>query len=149
MRSDRIIPKVEYFKGKYPLLFREGCLRSGFNLPPGWEPLVEKLFSIIEHHLKTFVPEEIREGIYVVQIKEKFGFLRVYLNQNTPHINGAIEMAESMSSITCEKCGMLGTLRSSGWFKVLCDKHHEERQELEKEKAELVEKKLESAIIIK
>ena len=117
-------PKSEEFKAKYPLLFREGCLRSGFHLPAGWYPLVERLCSSIENQLTHFVPEEIRGEVYVVQVKEKFGGLRFYMNVGTPYIDGAISLAESLSYITCEECGNSGELRKNGYLRVLCNKDY-------------------------
>ena len=125
MRADRIKkdPKVIELTEKYPLLFKEGCLQVGFHLPAGWEALVGSLCHTIENQLEHFVPEEIRGEIYVVQIKEKFGTLRVYLNQSTPYIDGAIELAEALSYKICEMCGNSGTLRQGGYVRTLCDAH--------------------------
>src|SRR5258708_20889118 len=90
---------------RYPLLFKEGYARSGFEVGEGWVPLIDGLCTIIEWHLKTFVPEELRGGVYVAQIKEKFGSLRFYMNQSVFFIDGAIAMAEHMSYRICEDCG--------------------------------------------
>jgi hypothetical protein len=123
----RANPKAEEFKTKYPLLFKEGCLRSGFYCPEGWLPLVHRLCSVIEHQINNYIPEEIRGEIYINQIKEKFGTLRVYLNQETPYISGAIAMAEAMSHITCDTCGLVGKIRTGSYTQTLCDICSEER----------------------
>jgi hypothetical protein len=56
-----------------------------------------------------------------VQIKEKFGGLRVYLNGETPEMTAAIIEAERKSFETCEQCGAPGKLRRGGWISTLCD----------------------------
>ena len=50
------------------------------------------------------------------QVKEKFGGLRVYMNQTTPGIDEAIDAATEQASTTCEKCGKKGSLREHGWW---------------------------------
>lgn len=55
------------------------------------------------------------------QIKEKFGTLRVYSSGGDEFCSGVIAMAESMSAITCEDCGVPGKAREGGWIRTLCD----------------------------
>lgn len=112
-------PEFEDFQKKYPNLFKE-YPRSGFALPAGWSALAESLCANLENHI-TQLPEEIRGEIYVAQVKEKFGGLRWYMNQQTPYIQGAISLAESLSYKICEVCGLPGKTRNGGWIRVLCD----------------------------
>jgi len=65
----------------------------------------------------------------IVQIKEKFGGLRVYTNGITETHHAYIDFASAMASRTCEVCGSPGESRNTGWVKTLCDKHHKEREE--------------------
>jgi hypothetical protein len=60
----------------------------------------------------------------IVQVKEKFGSLRFYINGGTPEMYNYISFAEAMSGRTCEVCGAPGKSRNNGWIKVLCNKHH-------------------------
>ena len=106
---------------KYPLLFKK---IKHIECDSGWHPLLDKLFNRIEAEIKCQVPEEIRDEIYIDQVKEKFGTLRVYLNQTTPYIDGLISMAESISGIICEVCGDPGQMRSGGWNRTLCSNHY-------------------------
>jgi hypothetical protein len=55
------------------------------------------------------------------QIKEKYGTLRVYYSGGDDFCQGVIDMAESMSSVTCEDCGVPGKAREGGWIRTLCD----------------------------
>jgi len=61
--------------------------------------------------------------IVVQQIKEKYGTLRFYTNYTDDYINGAVSMAECISSVTCEECGKPGKLYTSGWWRVACQDH--------------------------
>lgn len=60
----------------------------------------------------------------VLQVKEKFGDLRFYVDHGDNQIFALIEMAAYLSAATCEKCGAPGTRRDGGWIKTLCDEHH-------------------------
>ncbi len=75
-------------------------------------------------------PRKVREPVpqvVVEQVKEKFGTLRFYYQGGDEVISGMVRMAESMSAVTCEECGVPGTRRGGGWVTTLCDKHAEER----------------------
>jgi hypothetical protein len=68
---------------------------------------------------------EIYPDYRVVQVKEKFGTLRYYIdgvpNELFDAIYARIGQAERESSITCETCSGPGELRNNGWLKTLCD----------------------------
>jgi hypothetical protein len=68
------------------------------------------------------VPDAVPQLI-VMQVKEKFGTLRFYADGGDTTTYCMINMAESMSSCTCEQCGSPGILRSSRWARTLCDLH--------------------------
>ena len=87
----------------------------------GWYYLLHQLFSAVEHYIEHYIPQELQEGIYLAQCKEKFGTLRVYMEQSIPFIDGAIALAELMSGKICEDCGAIGQRRSGGWIRTLCN----------------------------
>jgi len=58
---------------------------------------------------------------FVVQVKQKFGGLRFYMNFETKEMSAAIYEAEKRAQETCEDCGKPGVLRSGGWLETLCD----------------------------
>jgi hypothetical protein len=103
----------------------------------GWYEILSRLCYIVNNHLdyKKRLNEPL-ESFYWSQIKEKFGGLRAYCYGADEYIRGAIEMAESMSYITCEVTGEKGKLRKQrkndegeepipAWIKTLCDKEAE------------------------
>lgn len=58
-----------------------------------------------------------------IQIKEKFGGLRVYLtDESSPEVKALLREAEQRARVTCESCGGSGTLHVSarGWYRTLC-----------------------------
>jgi hypothetical protein len=65
---------------------------------------------------------------HLVQVKEKFGALRFYINTGSDEIFKKIHSYENQSYEICETCGEKGELRLVGWYKTLCNKHHEERK---------------------
>ena len=102
----------------------------------GWYEILSRLFYIVNSRLdyKKRVDEPL--GYFGwSQIKEKFGGLRAYSSGADEYIRGAIEMAESISYITCEITGEKGKLRKQrrddngepmpAWIKTLCDSEAE------------------------
>lgn len=71
------------------------------------------------------VPVACRQVI-AVQVKEKFGSLRFYIDGGDDYVRGAINFAEWMSSTTCEACGSEGKIYTDGWYKALCKQHARE-----------------------
>jgi hypothetical protein len=61
-----------------------------------------------------------------VQVKEKYGTLRFYINYGTDQHYNYIGFAEIMSGRTCEVCGAPGQTYPIGWHQTLCDKHADE-----------------------
>ena len=70
-----------------------------------------------------------------VQVKEKFGGLRFYIDRGTDKHYDYITFAESMSYRTCEMCGAPGKRYTDGWHMTLCETHAKEqdREELNDE----------------
>ena len=91
---------------------------GGFECGDGWLPII----SIVLKHLNQVG----HEGFKVLQIKEKFGGLRIYTSYTDDRIDSIIDAAEQEARKTCEDCGSridvsLG-YRSPGkyWVATLC-----------------------------
>lgn len=94
-------------------------MASRDNVGPGWQPLLDELEARLE---ATGVPYT------VVQIKEKFGGLRYYVDFGVDYDEvpseffKAIDDAELRSYVTCEFCGKPGKpTPPPGWVKTLCE----------------------------
>lgn len=73
------------------------------------------------------VPKAIPQ-VTLDQVKEKFGTLRFYYTGGDDYIDGMVTMAESMSGVTCEECGLPGTQTQGGWIKTACAAHRGESE---------------------
>jgi hypothetical protein len=79
----------------------------------------EILESTEGREVRDLVPQVVAK-----QVKEKFGTLRFYYSGGDEYIAGLMQMADSMSSVTCDECGAPGnTGNSGGWIAVRCDAH--------------------------
>lgn len=127
---------------KYPKIFRdrsgsmqETCMCWGFSHGDGWYDILDAACSNIQHHIdwkrksEPFAGmtdeefDEIHQPV-AAQVKEKFGGLRLYVDNCDEYVRGVVAMAESMSYRTCEECGNSGTRRPGGWIRTLCDGCH-------------------------
>jgi hypothetical protein len=72
---------------------------------------------------KAKLDEETAKVPVAVQVKEKFGGLRFYVQAATKEHYNYISFAESMSYRTCESCGADGKTYTDGWHTTLCDIH--------------------------
>ena len=120
----------------------KGPLFSGdwldLTFPPGWLGLIEQLVADLEA-----LPGG--ENLRCRQLKEKFGTLRLYLDDQglrsdllgggggvsiSPKECGLLGQAQQLigaaemtSGSTCYVCGAAGTMRRYGWILPLCDYH--------------------------
>jgi hypothetical protein len=90
---------------------------------PRWES--SKDFITQEHidEAKARLDEETLKVPVAVQVKEKFGGLRFYVQAATDKHYQYISFAESMSYRTCDQCGNPGKTYTDGWHTTLCDIH--------------------------
>lgn len=126
---------------KHPRLSRPRL--HGWEIGVGWIGLVDRYFDVVDH----VVPEHV--GFKVVQIKEKFGGLRLYCQPVLPQMKTkqadddvivshqprklerwelelqmAKTLAEQRSYFVCERCGQPGRLRvRDGYYFTACDEH--------------------------
>ncbi|MGA7928710.1 MAG: hypothetical protein WCA20_22285 [Candidatus Sulfotelmatobacter sp.] len=100
----------------------------GFCVGDGW---FDTLWRLCED-LKPLVAEfEVAGGpkFEVLQVKEKSGGLRVYVNcDRNEAIQQRIGIAIQESLHTCEICGQPGKQHSGDWSKTLCDEHDASEQ---------------------
>jgi hypothetical protein len=123
----RLLPETEMserLRNRFPALIpprRSGSPLSerGIEVGDGWEMLVENLLIGLR---------DLGYAKPIIQIKEKFGGLRVYhsLKGWTESMDKRLRLAEAMAWTTCETCGDPGQLYAttdSGWRYVACLKH--------------------------
>ena len=124
---------------KYPKLYRQKDLDMrqtamcwGISCGDGWYNIIDNLSQVIQdrsdwlngegiHEYRDLPEDHVKESIEAVQVKEKYGWLRFYVNYTDSYIDGAISLAESLSYKTCETCGNLGEVNESGWRMTRCE----------------------------
>lgn len=93
-----------------------------YECDKGWYRLIDSCLKEVQE-----LYDRNKTEFEVLQVKEKFGQLRIYLNN---YINGSHEILERYSKLStsiCEVCGEKGCLCVKGRFlKILCDKHRVE-----------------------
>ena len=104
----------------------EKLYKDYFPVGQGWKKLVLKLVK----NLIKIDPE-----IEVMQVKEKFGGLRFYINgvtrKNVEEVYRLITEAEIESYYICENCGTKDKVTTKpicGWLLTLCSKCRKERE---------------------
>lgn len=92
----------------------------GFECGNGWAGLIDEILT----ELRTACP-----NARIVQVKEKLGGLRIYLeNKLDEEAKVILRRAELKSFTVCETCGAPGELRRTcGHVGVRCDQHWERR----------------------
>jgi len=99
--------------------FQESLMAFGLEVGDGWFDILWRLSEALEAEINALPPSD--DLPRAVQVKEKYGEIRVYLSSETDTMTRAIEQAEAESAITCESCGLRGTLRGTHWVITLCD----------------------------
>jgi hypothetical protein len=119
-------------KDQYPKLFDQSktnliISNYGIQCDEGWFPIIATLCEQLNG-----LAEELKltddSWPYFLQIKEKFGTLRTYINfsgfkdeVSQDKVRNIIEQASLSSAITCERCGQPGSFRNTGWVHTYCD----------------------------
>jgi hypothetical protein len=119
---------TKYLIEHFPILYRgvdepitQNLMSFGFECGDGWFNLIKDLSEKIEDYNNSLGDDEY--PCIAVQVKEKYGTLRFYVNGGTDEIFNWIDEAETKSEKTCEVCGDPGELKTSGWCMVRCSKH--------------------------
>lgn len=102
---------LEDFKRAFPGLYSGELI--GFSVPPGWVDLVWQLSEQLEPL-----------GVQCIQVKEKFGGLRFYLERYGAGSQALIEAAENKSTRTCQECAAPGSLAQRGMLILTCCDSH-------------------------
>jgi hypothetical protein len=144
--------QLEDMAKRWPDLFQKSQI-DYFEVGYGWYAIIETLCEMLSRNVTRIrdkisylsidlspgnlerirvYEEELAEAIeelpQIMQVKEKFGGLRFYAFHAEGVNRSYINFAETLSMRTCEWCGAPGEARSDGWTKVLCEKHHKERE---------------------
>lgn len=102
----------------------------GFEVPPTWMYAIEKFLQQTKFH-----HEKNNYKINILQIKEKFGCLRIYAtveNENDDRniLTEMISYAKAITDHTCAECGKMqvGLRTRKDWISYLCDECFERKE---------------------
>lgn len=102
----------------FPGLFKGNMLC--IECDEGWSGIIDSFCQNVDYTLRDYpnAPD-----VTIELIKEKFGGLRIHIHANgMKNLFEIVDHYEQMSHKICERCGMLGKLRSHRpWHKTLCD----------------------------
>lgn len=94
-----------------------------FECHKGWYRIINGFLLCMDRYVyarRIWEPSQDFLDFSVIQIKEKFGGLRIYCSYEDDYIKGVIGLAEIMAYNTCEISGEPGFLhQKNGWFKTL------------------------------
>jgi hypothetical protein len=102
---------------------RRTAMPRGFEHDDGWFDILWRLCEDLEPLVAEF---EQTTGLKfeVMQVKEKFGGLRFYVNcRRNEAIRQRIGIAMEEAYRTCEVCGQPGRQREGAYSKTVCDEH--------------------------
>lgn len=96
-----------------------------FEINNGWFDLILNLSLEIE---KCVNSSENKIWPVAMQVKEKFGGLRFYVDNSDDDIDNIIAKYENLSIETCDVCGKTGKRESvNRWLSVRCTEHSESK----------------------
>lgn len=114
--------KLNSLKEEFAPLY--DCISFGFDCGDGWYDILHDLSVKItaackENNIEIDPKKEF--GFGVIQVKEKYGTLRVYTSFSFDVIDVLIEEAQEKTHKTCEECGNAGVVRKDLWLFCRCD----------------------------
>lgn len=116
MKKELEAKLVERFPGFFADMYgdpMQTCMAFGCECDEGWYDLLFRLCEDIE----KAEPEEFK----LLQVKEKFGGLRVYYHGGNEVVHKLVSAAENESYEICERCGIRENVTSEGsWIFTLC-----------------------------
>lgn len=154
--TEKLFKKYPEIFGQKDLPMNQTCMCWGIDTGNGWFWLIDQLCASIQQYVnarnegirirnETQSETEIKESewqVEAVQVKEKFGGLRFYINGADDMVYGMIHFAERLSYSICETCGTTENVKvggdswisthGDGWIFTLCDKCRQEKRTIRK-----------------
>jgi len=124
-------PNEAHLFSKYPLLYQghdrkslSNLMQFGFTCGDGWFRVVDEFSATAEQVIAKMQQAGMpRKNLpKAVQVKEKFGGLRIYIaNAAGTGIGELVVETEQKAAETCMRCGAPGSLRQPGYWVTLCN----------------------------
>ena len=115
----KLFTRFKKFFAQRGLPMTQTAMCWGIDCGDGWFRIIWDACVKIEKEISSnlIVPD-----FQFVQIKEKFGGLRLYSNGTISAIYTIMYRAERKSVKTCELCGKPGKISNDGWSRCRCNK---------------------------
>lgn len=109
MTKEGKIPSLVYYSGYDRELAKA-------SVGKGWWGLIDEIF---DNYDRT---ENSKNQFKIIQVKEKYGALTVYLDSHQPYFSLFLQAMERKSMTICEDCGASGAEMYAvrGWKRTLC-----------------------------
>lgn len=88
-------------------------------MPAGWNKAFGKQY--LKELKKQLKKDKMLYKFRIMDLKEKYGTLRLYVNYGSKELYNIIDKYESLSSNTCIECGKPTTHTSKGWISPYCE----------------------------
>lgn len=116
--------QMEYYKDQLDNLEKSVQERMSWDKDKTEEWITNYITNNFTQATEAFAKAKVELPRFV-QIKQKFGTLRMYYDGGNETVKSVVSMAEDLSSTTCESCGNVGKLYRIGWHRTLCPHHAE------------------------
>jgi hypothetical protein len=109
---------MKELKDKYPEIFNPKPYCIGYELEEQWVSIIDKMCKNMMKYYKANPEIPIQR---CVQMKEKFGTLRFYLEAYTDELGKIIRKAEIATTKICQFCGSKNNVKpTQPWVRYLC-----------------------------
>ena len=88
-------------------------------MPVGWNKAFGKQY--LKDLKKQLKKDKMLYKFRIMDLKEKYGTARLYINYGSPELYNIINKYESLSWNTCIQCGKPATYTSKGWVAPYCE----------------------------
>lgn len=97
--------------------------RTPLAVGEGWRPLLTETFERLDAAIAAIPAQAHGMPFRCLDVKEKYGTLRIEMVPYTDEIEAICLDAESRSEKVCDICGGVGRMREGTWVTVRCDEH--------------------------
>lgn len=106
---------------KYPKIFKKTEYSIGWSVSDTWIPLIDEMCVELQSYL---IANDMQHLVYCVQMKEKFGDLRFYLNTTNDDLEHIINVYTNKLNNICENCGSTENVELDirQWYSYKCEK---------------------------
>lgn len=143
--NEQLIKTFPFLRCRYvftgEFVYLDGANESTWfdDVPDGWRDIFIDMCREINIEYNRLTNEQ-KEMFQIVEVKEKYGTLRVYCHSYTREIDNIIDKYTRLSEKVCINCGKPAKWYTTGWITPVCDGCKNERPNLNYEPINEVEK---------